>query len=156
VSVTAEATIHGHAKQPHHEAALTIVGLPWAMSRAANVNRFVVNSLNPRLLKLKLLKEMRQLQLASQPGRVIGGKATAFHQHAHRFAAIRGNSTIRSASSPSTRLSIGRRTSQEMSPSKSRVAAISMVTTFRTRFGTLSITTPVLIGSLPCGWRNHD
>jgi hypothetical protein len=31
-----------------------------------------------------------------------------------------------------------------------------MVTTFRTRFGTLSITTPVLIGSLPCGWRNHD
>src|ERR1700722_18392333 len=42
--------------------------------------------------------------------------------------------------------------SQGMSPSKSKVAAISIVTMFRKRFGTLSIATLVLIGSLPCGW----
>jgi hypothetical protein len=64
--------------------------------------------------------------------------------------------TIRSASSPSTRLSIGRRTSQEMSPSKFKAAAISRVTTFRKRFEILSIATPVLIGSSRCGWRGHE
>jgi hypothetical protein len=50
----------------------------------------------------------------------------------------------------------GRRTSQEISPSKSRVAATSTVTTFRKRVGTLSIAAPVLIGSSRCGWRSHD
>ena len=44
----------------------------------------------------------------------------------------------------------------EQSPSKSKAAAISMVTTFRTRFGTSSIATPVPIGSSRCGWRGHE
>src|ERR1700677_5248955 len=43
---------------------------------------------------------MRQLQLASKPGRVIGGKATAFDLHAHRLAA--------SYNSPTPRRRIGR------------------------------------------------
>jgi hypothetical protein len=49
-------------------------------------------------------------------------------------------------------LNIGRRTSQEISPLKSKAAAISMFTTFRKRFGTLSIATPVPIGNSRCGW----
>ena len=64
-----------------------------------------------------------------------------------------GHSMTRFASSPSTRWSIGRGTSQEISPSKSKAAAISMVGTFRKTFGTSSIATPVQIGSLHCGWR---
>jgi hypothetical protein len=32
----------------------------------------------------------------------------------------------------------------------------SIVTTFLKRFGTLSIATPVPIGSSRCGWRSHD
>jgi hypothetical protein len=39
---------------------------------------------------------------------------------------------------------------------KSRVAATSMDTMFRRRFGTLSTPTPVLIGSSRCGCRSHD
>jgi hypothetical protein len=46
--------------------------------------------------------------------------------------------------------------SQEISPSKSRVAATSTDTMFRRRFGTLSIPTLVLMGSSRCGWRSHD
>jgi hypothetical protein len=65
----------------------------------ATTNRLVFNSLNPRLLKLKLLKEIRQCQLASQPGRVIVGKASAFDTHTHRFAA--------SHNSPAPRRRIG-------------------------------------------------
>ena len=64
------------------------------------------------------------------------------------------NDPVRVALSRS--LSVGRRTSQGMSPLKSKVAAISMVTTFRKRFGTLSIATPAWIGSSRCGWRCHD
>jgi hypothetical protein len=56
----------------------------------------------------------------------------------------------------STRLNIGRRMSQEISPSKFKVAAISMVTTSRTSFGSLSKATSVLIGSFHCGWQSHD
>jgi len=48
-----------------------------------------------KLLKLKLLKEIRQRQPASQSGRVIGGKATALDLHAHRFAASHNSPTPR-------------------------------------------------------------
>jgi len=55
--------------------------------------------LDPKLLKLSLLKEIRQRQPASQSGRVIGGKSTALDTHAHRFAA--------SHNSPAPRRRIG-------------------------------------------------
>jgi hypothetical protein len=49
--------------------------------------RWSIYLLGPGLLKIKVLKEMRQRLAASQSGRLIGGKATAFDLHAHRFAA---------------------------------------------------------------------
>jgi len=64
------------------------------------------------------------------------------------------NDPVRVALSRS--LSVGRRTSQGMSPLKSKVAAISMVTTFRMRFGTMSIATPVSIGSSRFGLRGYE
>jgi hypothetical protein len=42
---------------------------------------------DPKTFKLKLLKEIRQRPAANQSRRLIGGKATAFDPHAHRFAA---------------------------------------------------------------------
>ena len=45
----------------------------------------------------------------------------------------------------------GRRTSQKMSPSKFKAAAISMVTTYRKHFRTLLIAMPVPRGSSRCG-----
>src|SRR6266404_4956057 len=41
---------------------------------------------DPKTFKLKLLKEFRQGPPARKSRRLIGGKATAFDPHAHRFA----------------------------------------------------------------------
>jgi hypothetical protein len=62
-----------------------------------------------------------------------------------------GHSTTRPPSSPSTRLSIGRRTSRNISPSKFRPVAILKASPFRKIFGTSLAATPDLPASSRCG-----